>query len=91
VPTTGEANLLLSAPFTVTGFVRWPEAGGTTFSVPFSGDGTARVMLTRFGENMYVFQSVTYSFTQQTPEPAAVMLFGSGLLGYVLRRRQNRL
>jgi hypothetical protein len=96
LPASTAATLVLTAPCTVSGGV---SNGGILFQAGagFTGLCGVTLNLSRMGTDgqgngIYSFQSVSYSFrAAPTPEPATLILFGSGLLGVVgarLRKRQ---
>ena len=95
VPFTNDDLLSLTADCTVNGSV----SGGTfpfTVGAGFNGLCTAQINLTRGGTNssgfgLYNLQSITYSLSAApTPEPATIVLLGSGVIAVIARVRLKR-
>jgi len=64
---------------------------GLLATLQFVGGGTAFVELRNLGNGQYRAASVGYSFAAiQTPEPATLILFGSGVLGIIGARYRKR-
>ena len=63
VPISDEPNLVLVAPFSMTGSVAGRDRFSLVFDAPFSASGIASLNLERidwFGRPAYLFQSITY-------------------------------
>lgn len=97
-PDFGRArSVSLTAPFTLDGLFRFGEsATGPTDFLQLAGSGTATVRLRRgTGDlaNTWVYQGVRYEFASTplpTPEPASLVLLGSGLAFVVGRARWRK-
>ena len=97
-PVDGLGNF--TTPFTMSGHVTGFSGIGTDarelFSVDLSGSGTASARGVRFIDEVGVYLSrdtvVSYTFTNDvaaTPEPASLLLLGSGVAGLFLRSRKH--
>jgi len=90
-PISGDSESLLTTPFDMRGQISGFADFGRTmslFSVAVTGGGTASIAARVFGDQ-YVGQGVFYRFQDPapTPEPASVILFTAGLLGFYARSR----
>jgi hypothetical protein len=96
IPQSTVSNLTLTSTFTMTGtvIVHSLDAPGqpVIFSTAVSGSGIATMTLqylANFGPGGYVLTGVRYDFTP-IPEPATLLLLGTGLAGLAARRRRRR-
>jgi PEP-CTERM motif len=88
---------MLEAPFTFNGTLRVAGAGGENLLLTAAtGSGTATARLFWSGDPVFGFADendrITYSFDSAAapvPEPASVILLGSGLVATLARRRRQ--
>jgi hypothetical protein len=84
IPTTGDPFITLTAPFHMT--ASFAFAAGS-----FVGEGMATMVLRWAGfGNVYYANTITYTFATPNPEPSTMILFGSGLLSLLARKRLKK-
>jgi hypothetical protein len=91
VPDFTADQVTVFTPFTFSGLVM-PPLG--QISTPLVGSGTVRLDLAQInttGGPRWTFQQAQYDFQTPAavPEPATLVLVGSGIAGYLLRRKQR--
>ena len=100
IPFDNSPLVTITVPFTMSGFIDGyaTQAVNTPpiFGMMVNGQGIATLVLSsyfdpNFGQ-LYSFRSVTYDFSPAaaTPEPATLLLFGTGLAAVTARYRRRR-
>ena len=84
-------ELRLTAPFTFAGQMAGFRGSTALFELDLEGQGTASLVLGT-SEGRYQFRSFSYDFesAEPIPEPATLLLCGTGLASLLVRRRSKR-
>ncbi|HEV2801709.1 MAG TPA: PEP-CTERM sorting domain-containing protein [Pyrinomonadaceae bacterium] len=101
IPLDNSPLVTINVPFTMTGNIGlWldPDQPPAFFTTTVSGQGIATMQLSGvFTEShgwLYNFQSITYNFSPAAPaavpEPATLILFGTGIAAVAARYRRRR-
>lgn len=104
IPNTDASDVTLTVPFTFEAFmqgctestVAGPCPGGWVFSSMLNGAGLATMHLSSYldeaGNRQYSVSGVSYNFSSPTatPEPATLILLGTGLAGVAARLRKRQ-
>jgi PEP-CTERM motif-containing protein len=88
----GERVVPLTSPFVLTGNIAAFQNSSATvplFEVDVTGSGLARLVLERNASGEYQFRAVDYTIQDPVPEPATLLLFGSGVTVLAIRRRRR--
>lgn len=98
IPLDAPATLILTSAFTFSGSLTGilpPFNTGPIFSMTLSGQGLATLTLSRInlgGSIGYGLTNIRYDFqpAAAVPEPATLLLFGTGLAGAIANLRKRR-
>jgi hypothetical protein len=88
----GERFVPLTSPFVLSGNIAAFQNSTATvplFEVDVTGSGLARLVLERNASGDYQFLGVNYTIADPVPEPATLLLFGSGFTAVAIRRRRR--
>jgi hypothetical protein len=92
LPFSNEEFVTVTAPFSMTGGFHLP------LDPPFtiSGQGTASLLLRFYtlqpgGQQGYLFEQITYTFSPATPEPGSVILLTSGIFALAVKLKRRRI
>jgi hypothetical protein len=95
VPDTREPFLTFDRPFTLSGtlmaFGSTERTGTPLFTADLRGAGNVTFKIHEGEPRQYNYSDLTYSFQPATPvpEPATLVLLGSGMAGFLLRSRRS--